>query len=63
MKQFDDTLWMHQDKTSSVKKWICEEVENWVIAIYGMSDSIGTTFLANKVNVVSVIFIRQEDFK
>ena len=32
-KQFDDPIWVQQDKTTSEKYWSCEEVAKWVVAI------------------------------
>ena len=62
-KQFDDPLWVQQDKTASVKKWSCEDVAKWVIEIEGMPDNIGTTFLGNKVNGAALLVMVREDFK
>ena len=49
-KQFDDPLWMQKDKMTPAKQWSCEEVAKWVIAIEGMPDNVGATFLGNDVN-------------
>ena len=62
-KHFDKLICVHQDKTASVKKKICEEVAKWVTAIEGMPDDIGTNFLANKVNGVVLIVMGRKDVK
>ena len=62
-KQFDDPLWVQQNKTASVKKWSCEDVAKWVTEIEGMPDNIGTTFLGNKVNGAALLVMGREDFK
>ena len=62
-KQFDDPLWVQQDKTASVKQWSCEDVAKWVTEIEKMPDNIGTTFLGNKVNGAALLFMVWEDFK
>ena len=62
-KQFDDPLWVQQDKTSSVKKWSYYAVTKWITAIEGMTDDIGTTFLDYKINGTALLVVRWEYLK
>ena len=62
-KQFDDPLWTQKDKKTPEKQWSCEEVAKWVIAIEGMPENVGDTFVMNDVNGAALLAMRQGDFK
>ena len=62
-KQFDDPLWLREDKTTSKNEWSCKEVAKWVAEIEGTTDNIGATFARNDVNGVALLIIGQEDLK
>ena len=60
-KQFDDPLWVREDKTTLEKEWICNEVSKWVAAMKGMPDNVGATFVNNGANGIALLIMGRED--
>ena len=62
-KQFNDPLWMQQDKRTLTEQWSCEEVAGWVATIKGMPDDVGPALVRNYIDGAALLIMGQEDFK
>ena len=62
-KQFENTLWVQQDNTTSAEEWSCEKVSKWVTTIKCMPYDVGSALVRNDVNGAALLVTGREELK